>query len=59
MSRETHKWRAVKAKITVRFGTVSAAAAHLGCSSEGIRQAVRGKCPGIARKLTDADLLAA
>ena len=59
MSRETHKWRAVKAKIVVTHGTIAAAAGALGVSSEGIRQAVRGRCPGIARKLRDAGLLAA
>jgi hypothetical protein len=50
-ARKLQNWRQVKAKIILRYGTISAAAAALGCSAEGIRQSVSGKCPGIARKL--------
>lgn len=57
MSREIQKWRGVKAKIVLAYGTISAAAAALGVSTEGIRQAVRGRCPGIARKLKSNGLL--
>lgn len=59
MSREIHKWRAVKAKIIVRYGTLARAAGVLDCSVEGIKQAVKGRCPGIATKLREHDLLAA
>jgi hypothetical protein len=44
-------WRAVKAKIVIRFGTITAAAQHLGCSDEAIRQSVHGKCPRVAARL--------
>lgn len=59
MSKETQKWRAVKAKIVVVHGTIAKAAATLGCSTEGMKKAVQGRCPGIARKMRDAGLLAA
>ena len=59
MKKETHNWRLVKSKIVLAYGTVSAAAAAIGSSTEGIRQAVRGRCPGVARKLKQAGLLAA
>ena len=51
---KTQDWRNVKAKITVRFGTITACARHLKCSDEAIRQAVNGKCPGVATKLEKA-----
>jgi hypothetical protein len=44
-------WRKVKAKLIVRYGTVKAAAASLGCHYNSIRYAQKGLCPGIKRKL--------
>jgi len=51
MERNTHKWRHVKAKIIIRYGSVAECARKLKCSNEAIRQTVTGRCPGIAAKL--------
>lgn len=50
-SSKPKSWREVKAKIIIRFGTISAAAAHLGCSAEAVRGAVKGTCPKVAKRL--------
>lgn len=47
-------WWTVKGKIIERFGSVVACAHKLQCSSNGIRMAVSGQCPGIAEKLKEA-----
>jgi hypothetical protein len=51
MGKKPQDWRMVKAKIIVRFGTLGACAARLECSVEGLRSAVKGKCPGIWTRL--------
>ena len=51
---QRQKWDRVKAKIIVRFGSVTACAAAIGRSDEAIRQAVAGKCPGVAKQLKEA-----
>jgi len=48
---KSQNWRAVKAKLIIRYGGVSAAANALGCSAEGIRLSAKGQCPGIAKRL--------
>ena len=58
MSTRNQNWRVVKAKIIVSFGTLAKASGVLDCSVEGLRQAVKGRCPGIARKMRKAGLLA-
>ena len=50
-SKKPTRWNQVKAKIVLRFGTVTACARHIGCSDEAIRLSVKGKCPQVARKL--------
>jgi hypothetical protein len=52
MSRiQPRTWFRVKGKIISAFGTVSACASEIGCSEDGLRKAVDGKCPGIAARL--------
>lgn len=48
------KWRKVKARLIVHFGSVTKAAQAIGCNDESIRGAVRGTCPGVAERLADA-----
>lgn len=50
---KSQNWWSVKAKIIARCGTLASAAGKLGCSTEAIRKAVSGKCPGVAAKLED------
>lgn len=50
-AQKTKSWREVKAKIILRFGTVSAAAREIGCSEQAIRQTAQGRCPRVAEKL--------
>lgn len=50
-------WWKVKGRIIARFGTISAAAAHFENSTEGLRNAVKGKCPGILAKMEAAGLI--
>jgi hypothetical protein len=51
MRAEPKPWWIIKAKIIGRFGSITAAAQRLNCSSEGIRSAAQGKCPGIMKRL--------
>lgn len=53
-AKKTQNWRVVKAKIVLRFGTVTACAQALDCSDEAIRMSVQGKCPKVRRKLEAA-----
>jgi len=60
MQHEQQKWRAVKAAIVMRYGTIRDAAAALGVSPEAMRLAVMGKkCPGVRKKLIATRLLIA
>ena len=54
MARDTQKWRNVKAKIIIEFGSIAACARKLDCSDEAIRQTLHGKCPGIKQRLEAA-----
>lgn len=51
MRTEHKKWNAVKGKIISSYGTIGACAAIVGCSEDGLRKAVDGRCPGIAIRL--------
>lgn len=54
MTKFTKDWREVKAKITIKFGSVQAAARGLECSTEAIRLAVNGKAPRVLLRLQKA-----
>lgn len=52
MTAHTYKtWWLVKGKITSRFGSVTACALKLRSSTDSIRKAVEGRCPGVAERL--------
>lgn len=52
--KQSEAWLENKVKIIRRFGTVTALANRLGCSTEAIRQAATGRCPGVAKRLKEA-----
>ncbi|HSI11737.1 MAG TPA: hypothetical protein VK961_06815 [Chthoniobacter sp.] len=55
MSTKTHQtWNQVKGKIITKFGTLTAASAAIGASTEAIRLTVKGKCPHVAKRLEAA-----
>jgi hypothetical protein len=47
-------WLQVKAKIILRYGSVSGAAGALKCTTSAIRYAVEGKCPKVWERLQKA-----
>ena len=54
MTSKRKNWWTVKAEIIGHWGTLSACAGELACSTEGLRQAYEGRCPGIKRRLEKA-----
>ena len=54
MPHPSKRWWKVKAEIIAQWGTLSACAAELGCSSEAIRQAINGRCPHVMARLRSA-----
>ena len=50
-AKEKRKWWCLKAALIARYGTLSAAAAAMKCSTNGFRHASKGICPGVAKKL--------
>lgn len=58
-TKEKQKWWVLKAALIARYGTLSAAAAALRCSTNGFRHASKGICPGVAKKLIKAGFLKA
>lgn len=56
-TKEKRKWWALKAALIARYGTLSAAAAAMKCSTNGFRHANKGICPGVAKKLQRAGFL--
>jgi hypothetical protein len=54
MAKNHKSSREVKARIILKFGTITACAAHLRCSRESIRLSSKGKCPRIAKRLQEA-----
>lgn len=48
------RWWKVKAEIMAQWGTLSACANEIGCSTESLRQAAAGNCPGVWSKLQTA-----
>jgi hypothetical protein len=48
------KWRAVKAKIIVRFGSIAKCAREIDCTPEAVRLAVAGRCPRVKIRLLEA-----
>jgi hypothetical protein len=54
---QKHLWKQTKAAIILRFGTLECAAKELGCSVDGLRVAIKGRCPGVLQKMIVAGLL--
>lgn len=54
MPNPSKRWWKVKAEIVGVYGTLSACAADIGCSTESLRQSVEGKCPGVHLRLQKA-----
>ncbi len=51
---KTQTWRERKAKIILRYGSIAQCTRELGVSDEAIRLTIKGKCPGVAKKLEAA-----
>lgn len=50
-------WNQVKGLLIARFGELNLAADHFGCHRNSLRNAARGRSPGIAKKLKAEGIL--
>lgn len=56
-SKKAVRWNSVKARIVDCFGTISQAARKFECHPNAIREAAKGRCPNVRKKMEAAGLL--